>query len=381
MTKFAVHHIQKPAYRLSRELSLGLKDPHSGMERSIDVLMAKDVHDSVEYVAGLEYRCFLAASSIEEAMTISRDDCEQISSMMSLITGLSGGSVQPLVAYPLEKAKVHQFYQYHELEIGDVSVGLANAELFSELGDKLFGLSDQGVLDRVNSSLRFYRKAQEADQVIQRFLLLWLAVEHLDYGLRNRLGVAGGRKCSKCDEPLKCPKCGKLAEAPTTAGLKEFVKIHMNGRSGDFTEAVSLRNKMMHEAKDLTRLSRDIAVIVPFMIEVYLKSLAFVLDHPPILGYSREILGTANVHLNLNVVVEFDAESELAESQDTVPHVQISKLNKTLRYVESGELYLEGKMDMDLVGVKTGCKWRVIFVVVSHGVTINEFKTEWKHRT
>ena len=56
MPKFAVHLIQKPAFRLSRELSLGLKDPRSGMERSIDVLMAKQVRDSIEYVAGLEYR-------------------------------------------------------------------------------------------------------------------------------------------------------------------------------------------------------------------------------------------------------------------------------------------------------------------------------------
>jgi hypothetical protein len=81
------------------------------------------------------------------------------------------------------------------------------------------------------------------------------------------------------------------------------------------------------------------------------------------------------------VVVEFDTGSELAESSDTVPHVQISKLNKNLRHGESGELYLEGRMDMDLVGVKTGCKWRVIFVVVSHGVEVKEFKTGWKHRT
>jgi hypothetical protein len=281
----------------------------------------------------------------------------------------------------LEKAKVHQFYQYQELEIGDVSVGLADAERFSELADKLFALSDQAVLDRLNSSLRFYRRAQETDQIIQRFLLLWLAAEHLDYGLRDRLGIVGGRKCSRCGETLKCPKCGKLAEAPTTAGLKEFVKIHMHGQERDFAEAVSLRNEVMHEAKDLTHLSRRVAGVIPFMIEIYLKTLAFTLNHPPILQYSHEILGSANVHLNLNVIVEFDQESELAEGQGTVPHVRISHLDKSLKYGQSGELYLEGKMDMNLVGVKSGCKWKVFFVVVSHGAKVREFKTEWKHMT
>ncbi len=379
MARFAVHHVQKPAWNLSRELELGLEDPMSGLKRSIDVLVIKDSGGSVEYPAGLEYRCHLDVPSIVEALTISKDDCEQISAMMSLMTGISGGPVTPLIAYPLDEAKVHQFYQYHQIETGEVSTGVANTEAFSEFADKLFGLKDPDVLGRLNSGLRFYRKAEETDQPLQRFLLLWLAVEYLDYALRNMLGVITGRKCAKCGGLLKCPKCGRLAETPTTAGLKEFVRIHMSARSKDFSEAVKLRNELMHQATDLTLLSHKIALGIPFLIELYQNSLAFILDHKAILNCPRDICGSASMHLNLNVFVKYDSESVLAENTHTIPRVQIGNLDKCLRYDGSGNLLLEGKMDMNLKGVKACRMWEVVFTVVSHGAKVQEFKTGWKH--
>lgn len=380
MVKYAVLYVQKPASRLSDDsLSIGLEDPQSGLTRKIDLLNLFRHYDEKNKVPiGLEYRCILDATNFGIAKAISQHDCELIGSMISLITGASGGNLKPLVIYPLDSAKIHQFYQYYEVEIEPISVGSVSMGNLFELGTKLFNLPDKNVLDRIDSSIRFYRKAQETEDKLQRFLLLWLSIELLDLGLRRKLNISGQRKCSKCQTPLACPGCGKPAELPNTIGLKEYTDRNMQNRTGELKKAEDLRNAIFHRAIDLSNLSDDAAKMTPFLVDVYLASMAFLLDYSPIQEYSRNLLKSVGLQIHLFCTVEFDREALLAEKEGVAPCLRIGDIQKSMQFSETGKLSITSKTDLNLDNVNLiGCKWKVDLVIESQGARVKEIKTEW----
>lgn len=376
--RYTVIHHQIPAALLSKPIVMDMSGGNRTRLTSIGNMIPSGPGSSPKK-AGIAYVSSLRSESIESAIQMSRQDVEYISALVSLLTGVAASHPSFFLAFTTDDdISSHRLVQCEQLDVTKVPSLTTDSDAIKEIADRISSLTEPSIRLRTVMSLRLYRRAQATPDPIERFLLLWLAAEYLEYILAKRIGAVGTRKCSKCGSVLACPNCGALAGPPSTLGLMAFVERTRLGEIRDLKLVTELRGKLIHGGGDLDSIIPEVHSRTAFLVDLYISALAFILDHPSL----RAIAATRFAHsielqMQLDARIEFSAPGPLQIDQNTIPQFEIKHESEPLDF-QSASWSEKHRTDLKLVRTRQYERLTINGTAIGIGVNITDFSAEKK---
>lgn len=132
---------------------------------------------------------------------------------------------------------------------------------------------------RLMRGLRWYRRALGQTDDIDRFLMLWIAVESLERLLVDHWDLDRNlRTCRQCDEPLVCAKCGEeQGKEQHAIGVARLLAELPDGDEDTAKECSYLRAKIVHAFEDLSTVNEQARELGPILEDAFPKGVGLLL--------------------------------------------------------------------------------------------------------
>lgn len=323
MTKYLSYSQQMPAPRLSTIFRINLVDPEKHQTRNVSVRGIEESTNGIRHLVGLLYRSSFEADNIGHAFDVSKNDFEFVGSLISFITGVSAAPIRPYVIFSNEKgADSQEFCQFIFQKGPKWGIGDVNPKDVKKIITGYNKIKKRSASNRIVSSLRFYSKAQSTNDPVERFLLLWIAVEYLDYLLVKKMAENPARRCSECKALLQCRSCGKKAEAPTTAGLIDFASKASRGVLKNLEESIELRNRLFHRETNIAKAASDADRLNRFLVTFYIRVIRNLLGLGQKPKVSRKLVHAIDCFAVISEEVTLPREGTLSNLSSKVPHFE-----------------------------------------------------------
>lgn len=168
-----------------------------------------------------------------------------------------------------------------------------------------------GAAQRLMRGMRWYRRALGQRNTIDRFLMLWIAVESLDPRLREHWGLEPDKRtCRDCDEVLICAKCeSDQGKQNRTLGVERLLQEVPDGDEDTASNCSRLRNGIVHAYEELPDVHSRARKLVPILETAFPTGVAVLLD---LSADERESLSRAP----LEVAANYDAAVEVRLSRE-----------------------------------------------------------------
>jgi len=373
LSDFEVIHYQIPSTMLDELIAIRLTDEKGTRNVRMGNMQPSDGRIIPKRV-GLAYINQIQASTPVEAMHIATQDAEYISSIVSLVTGVATAHPTPFLLYTASKnSSQHHITQLEKLDISEVPAMRANSVAIKTIASRIADLKDSNTHLRVIMSLRLYRRAQSTPDTIERFLMLWLATEYLDYAIVRKMGISRPKTCTKCGAELSCPKCGMMAGPGTTLGLRTLVEREMQESLPLFREAIRLRGTIMHGGGDLGSLTPSISGSIEFLVRLYSSSLAYILEDKSILALvASKFAHAIEVLLQLDGKIELTVPGPLQIDNSKWPQFEVRDSTQFEKSDDGTRLSEKHQTAIRLVNVPQGAKTTVTGTVIEMGVNVRD---------
>jgi len=378
MMRYFVCSRQKPASRPNGQCEINLHDPNKNRTRNITVRGLTQEIEGIERIIGIEYCSSLDADNIESAEETSRNDFDFVASVISFLTGVSMSPVRPYVVHTNDKGmSTHEFLQHEYLETPKFGVHSFDPIAVDHVISGFNSIKNSSITERIASSLKFYRKAQATNDPVERFLLLWISVEYLDYALVKGMANRPVRVCPKCRELLECGNCGRKAEAPITAGLQDFADRMGKGTPDNLTAAIELRNELFHRETDLGKAGREAAKLNVFLREFYISTMRHLMSLSQGLNIMSKFVHTIESIMIIRARVILPEPGELRIKGGKIPHYEGTIEPKGVEVREDGGLSENRSGSYSPIDFPEGAVFKdENFALLTIGVKPRNFKVE-----
>jgi len=262
----------KLAVRMPRNLgTLELNFPEP--EGFTKVLINKIEEDTAgtPIQTGLQFRVFLYAENIKDAIDSAKSLTDGIVSFMTLITGRGMEIPREEVAYELTpKVQERDFLQvFYDIQIKAPSRRQVDPQNLIDFIDKQSKL-ERPFVEHIARAVRWYRLGATVTDIFDQFNCFWIGLEALNPLLQQKLSVK--------DDPLVCPKCKhEWTAIPTVSGIRAFVQDKMNEGRDLYQNIRQLRIDIMHSTKELKGLRELVSTYTPKIGEVLFRAICYLL--------------------------------------------------------------------------------------------------------
>jgi len=373
LSDFEVLHYQVPSTMLDELIAIRLADEKGARNIRIGNMQLSDGRIIPKRV-GLVYINQIKASNPVEAMHIATQDAEYVSSIVSLVTGVAAAHPKPFLLFTSSKnSSQHHIIQLEKLDISEAPAMRANSEAIKTIASRIADIKDSNTHLRVIMSLRLYRRSQSTPDTIERFLMLWLATEYLDYSIVRKMDISRPKTCTKCGAELSCPKCGTVAGPGTTLGLRTLVEREMSESLPLFREAIRLRGTIMHGGGDLGSLNSAISGSIEFLVRLYSTSLVYILEDKSIFALvASKFAHAIEVLLELDGKVELTVPGPLQIDSSKWPQFEVRDSTHLEKSDDGTRLSEKHQTAIRLVNVPQGAKTTVTGTVIGMGVNVRD---------
>lgn len=376
MTRYFTCFRQKQASRPNGPCEINLHDPRTKRTRNITVRGLTREIEGIDRIVGIEYCSSLEADSVRSAEEISKNDFDFVASLISFMTGVSISAVRPIVIFSNDKdSNTHEFLQYEYLRTPYFGVlGFDPVAVYHAISGFNM-INNSNITERIASSLKFYRKAQATIDPVERFMLLWISIEYLDYALVKRMNKKPVGICSKCGVPLKCSNCHKKASPSITAGLEDFAGRTGNGVLTNLKGAIGLRGRIFHRETDLGKASREAATHNLFLRGFYISIMRHLMSLDPGLNIMPKFVHTVESIMVIEAKVELPEPGELRIENGKIPHYVIEEQPGKIETKENGLMSQSMMGKYDQVDFPEGAVFKdERFTPMTIGVKTRDFR-------
>ena len=212
------------------------------------------------WISGLQFDVRLNAANVDEAVSRSRQACEYLSTLMSILSVIGLPSLKLELAMDIDSmSREHRFLQVFYPEFRDSSrrwMHLPHLVEFLAALEKFPQREQKPLLFR---SFSFYRRALQFADPLEHFVLLFFALETLNYPLAVKHGVS-----------LKTKWEGvRTHYAQRKDGIQEFGRCR------------KLRNGFVHGEVDVARMSMEADLLGPKLRRTLIDAYACLLSFAP----------------------------------------------------------------------------------------------------
>lgn len=354
---------------MEKPFQIRLNDPEKEQTRDILVKGIEEEMNGTKHLVGVQFRSSLEADTIDIATSVSKNDFEFLASIISFVTGVSAAPVLPYVIHSNDdNVHTHSFKQFIPLRAPIWGIGDVEPSDIMKIISGYNKLQDPAVSKRIVSSLKFYRRAQSTQDPIERFLLLWISIEYMDYIFVKRMDTPPQRLCSKCGAVLECGKCRRKAEVPTTAGLKEFAKRVGSQTETNIEKSIDLRNRLVHRETDMARAMIEADSLNQFLKEFYISIIRELLALDAELVISSKFVHTVESLLVVSATIKLKEKGKLSGDENRIPHYELRDeiMDSIIR--DGGTLTEKHEVQLDAVNFPEGFQGRLDVEMLTIGV-------------
>ncbi|MCJ2563154.1 MAG: hypothetical protein LN417_03580 [Candidatus Thermoplasmatota archaeon] len=265
----------EPAVRLRKALELSFHGTQSGNPKvhMRDILMKDEF--GTEYESGIQFGVEVEAEDIEQARQRSGRISDSLCTFLSFLTGIALPVVETVAILQAgtEEREGQEYVQFFEPPLAMTSRRQLDVNDLLGILNSLTSCKDEW-RERIQRTLRWYRRASLEKDVIDSFTASWIAMETLSPPLAEKLALKEpARKCQHCG--------GKLASGVQLEGLKVFFQENMPEGRRLFRRSYELRNKLLHGGGKIGKEIKRARELLPKLREGAVKAICFLLDFTP----------------------------------------------------------------------------------------------------
>jgi hypothetical protein len=260
---FSRYSIKTPNSLLSR------LEKAEGKSRIWQLAFGADEMCLHDYGQGIRSDIYLDANDIDDAIHISNTYAENIMGVLDLSTTSPSMAARLDFIYdasPLIKDR--DFYQFHYLPADERNIRKIDGDMF----DKLFHSMDEYFDGRITRAAQWFKRAQNEEDNITRFIFYWTGLESLNLLLCEHYGI------SEDDRELKCPKCKHRIFPVTSVGIKRLIIDDIKSPARDFSTIRELRVRLMHgQGKWDRAFLEDVKKFIPTLRTALLTGICMII--------------------------------------------------------------------------------------------------------
>jgi hypothetical protein len=275
MKEYTVLFSLKPAVRLPPEIEsicLNFEEPEN--PKRIVISKIEETSFGYKIQSGIYLRVFIRAENLKEAINEAKSLTDEVTSFITLITGVSLDIPIEKLAYEVtSEVEERDFLQvfYNPIPTS-ISRRTLNHDILLSLIDKFIQVKPNEK-DHIARAIQWYRIGSLTPNIFDKFICFWIGLETLNPIFQERFSVK--------NDPTTCPSCGyQWISTRTVSGLRTFIQTKIPEGKEIYRRIHDLRVTLIHSIERLSTLHKEVSELVPRVAEILFRAICFLLEIP-----------------------------------------------------------------------------------------------------
>lgn len=224
------------------------------------------------FYRGLRLLLRFTAPDQRAAVRIAEAGADHVLDLISLAAaaGAPPFRLETLYAGNLASKEIRVVRVLHDLPLPTFKLHKAYLSHLNPVLSKTVQVDDK-LRERLFRGMRWYRRALRESDSVDRFLMLWIAVESLEPRFRGHWGLESQfRVCRGCGERLVCQECGNgQGRKHTPIGVDRLLANLPEGDDETGQRCRRLRSGIVHAYEDLPDVTEQAQELIPVLEKAF----------------------------------------------------------------------------------------------------------------